>query len=410
MEADTAEDVVKECGSPGLKPRESRSGVAPPYCRSVSDAAPDSLDRSARMAALEGGEKGEGSASAFQVLEEGGKGGGGGPADRYRSRAEDASPNVMVLRPSMSHHLFPYFCPPGMYSAASHSFPFPFNPLMLSSGASAMHPPPPLAMTSYLAGGGPDLSHLPPLSLPGAAAALGAGSLLSSGLFPSPHLFPHGLHSLGPAARPGRTGSPPASRGSGVPGRSATPPRGSSSSHALSACCPREGGKSPHGQHRGQGSLFPPPHKSQGLRYRPYHLPHPSSSSSSSSSAPRSPPSLPFPSPHSSSHPLSAPAPSSKVRGDVRSPELRSPGVLVPPSGPTVHAPGRPRSPAGGVAATARVAGGSGFRSSAPPRDAAVAQSADRTSHELQSMERMLTGLDRGGHVNREMNRRVSLT
>ena len=80
----------------------------------------------------------------------------------------------------------------------------------------------------------------------------------------------------------------------------------------------------------------------------------------------------------------------------------------MPPSGPTLHGAGVSRNPSSGLLNGSKL-GGSVFRPGAVPRDSgASSQSADRTSRELQSMERMLTGLDRSGHVSRETDRRVT--
>ncbi|XP_070204708.1 T-box transcription factor TBX2b-like isoform X2 [Littorina saxatilis] len=412
-----ADDACKDgSSSPGknLSPRDSQPSTSP----SASEDVEDKVKRGGAGEGSEGREKKgeEGVGSAFQVLEESGK---GGLADRYRNRSgegRDASPNMMVLRPTMGHHLFPYLCPPGMYPTSTPSFPFPFNPLMLSSAAgSGLSHHPPLPM-SYLSGTPHDLSHL---SLPG--AALSTGSFLGGGgLFSSPHLFPHSLHSMASsavAARLSRAGSPPPQ---GRSSRSATPPR--ASAHALSACSPPARPQSPHGQHSAPGPLFSP-HKSPSHRFRPFHLP-PTTSSSSSTHSFRSPHSFTFPASSLASYGSSVTSLSSssssssssslKYHSDVRSADMQSPpGVLIPPSSSTLH---RARHPSASIlTGGGRVAADSGDRSSfrsggEGPRDAGSSQSADRTSHELQSMERMLTGLDRSGGphpANRDTDRRV---
>ena len=412
-EADTAEDVPRERGSSPARIasfRDTQARGSPSHSRSASEAGDvpefphksklregsDSRDAGEREGAL---------GSAFQMLEESGK---GGHSERYRrgsGDAHDASPNMMVLRPTMGHHLFPYLCPPGMYPTSTPSFPFPFNPLMLSSAGSALsHHHPSLSM-SYLAGAPPDLSHLP---LHG--AGLGAGALLGGGLFPNSPLFPPGLHSIAAASRPSTGSSPPGGRGAGHQGRSATPPR--APPHALSACSPPGRPQSPHGQHgpARPGPLFSP-HKSPSHRFRPFHVPSTPSSASS-----RSPPAffsssfssnLTTPSTASFSSSSSSSS-SSKHRPNVTSSDIPSPsGVLMPPSGPTLHGTSSSRNPSS-ILNCSKLGGGSVFRPGLAPRDAGSNQSADRTSRELQSMERMLTGLDRGGHVGRETDRRVS--
>ncbi|XP_025091991.1 T-box transcription factor TBX2-B-like isoform X1 [Pomacea canaliculata] len=155
----------------------SGSGGSPDYSFDEKDRGDSADDRESERSD---------SASAFQMIEDSCRSG----YERYfhkgvgGERGAVTSRGLMVVPPAVGHPIFPYLCPPGLYSGASSGLPqFPLSPFIFAATGASPLGPPTLPM-SYLASAGPELSHLPPLPhAPSPGSLLGGAFLTSSTCF-----------------------------------------------------------------------------------------------------------------------------------------------------------------------------------------------------------------------------------
>lgn len=370
------------------------------------------------------------SASAFQMIEDSCRSG----YERYfhkgvgGERGAVTSRGLMVVQPAVGHPIFPYLCPPGLYSGASSGLhQFPLSPFIFAATGASPLGPPTLPM-SYLASAGPELSHLPPLPHPPSP-----GSLLGGAFLTSSHLFSQGLHSLTSFARHGRATPPLGSVGgaereasSGGSGRGSAVGRSSvplSQSHPHLAILQGGHSTSPTSTRQSPsqgGPVFSS--KSHLPRYRPFPL---SSSSSSPTASPSFSPS--FQSVLSSASPLSSAtspvltSPSTATSLSTSSSSGSSSGLTTVPRLRTSGVSHISPSSTSVLSSSGHLHHGDSARSRSPrpvirPSPMSRAglgghfhglSASGKTNSELKNIERMLNGLDRSRRLNKEQRRLV---